>query len=44
LTGTAAAVVAFHAVISLDLSRRDNDRKVIAIMLEMQNMMCAMFQ
>ncbi|KAF5325407.1 hypothetical protein D9619_010006 [Psilocybe cf. subviscida] len=39
-----AAVVAFHAVISLDLSRRDNDRKVIAIMLEMQNMMCAMFQ
>ncbi|KAF5325410.1 hypothetical protein D9619_010003 [Psilocybe cf. subviscida] len=39
-----AAVVAFHAVISLDLSRRDNDRKVIAIMLEMQNMMCGMFE
>ncbi|KAF5325471.1 hypothetical protein D9619_010061 [Psilocybe cf. subviscida] len=39
-----AAVVAFHAVISLDLTRRENDRKVITIMVEMQNMMCAMFQ
>ncbi|KAF5325476.1 hypothetical protein D9619_010064 [Psilocybe cf. subviscida] len=39
-----AAVVAFHAVISLDLTRRENDRKVIVIMVEMQNMMCAMFQ
>ncbi|KDR73637.1 hypothetical protein GALMADRAFT_142100 [Galerina marginata CBS 339.88] len=38
------AIFAFHSVISLDLTRRDNNRKVIAVKLQMQNMMCTMFQ
>ncbi|KAF5325414.1 hypothetical protein D9619_010009 [Psilocybe cf. subviscida] len=38
------AVVAFRGVLSVDISRRENDRKVIVILLEMQNMMCAMFE
>ncbi|KAF5325246.1 hypothetical protein D9619_010120 [Psilocybe cf. subviscida] len=38
------AILAFHAVISLDIARRDNDRKVRTIMMQMQNMMCTMFQ
>ncbi|KAF8912079.1 hypothetical protein CPB84DRAFT_751308 [Gymnopilus junonius] len=38
------AIFAFHSVISLDLSRRDNNKKVIAVKLQMQNMMCTMFQ
>ncbi|KAF5312741.1 hypothetical protein D9619_003610 [Psilocybe cf. subviscida] len=37
------AVSAFHIVISLELSRRHNDPKAIGIVLEMRNMMCAMF-
>ncbi|KDR79356.1 hypothetical protein GALMADRAFT_265823 [Galerina marginata CBS 339.88] len=38
------AIFAFHSVVSLDLSRRENDRKVFAVKLQMQNMMCTMFQ
>ncbi|KDR82349.1 hypothetical protein GALMADRAFT_817903 [Galerina marginata CBS 339.88] len=38
------AIFTFHSVISLDLSRRKNDRKVLAVYLQMQNMMSAMFQ
>ena len=38
------AIFAFHSVISLDLSRRENDRKVLAVKLQMQNMRCTMFQ
>ena len=38
------AIFAFHSAISLDLSRRENDRKVLAVKLQMQNMMCTMFQ
>ncbi|KAF8912168.1 hypothetical protein CPB84DRAFT_1957799 [Gymnopilus junonius] len=38
------AIFAFHSVISLDLTRRDNNRKVVAVKLQMQNMMCTMFQ
>ncbi|KIM34875.1 hypothetical protein M413DRAFT_450024 [Hebeloma cylindrosporum] len=38
------AIFAFHGVVSLDLTRRDNNRKVLAVKLQMQNMMCAMFQ
>jgi len=38
------AIFAFHSVIRLDLARRDNNRKVLPVKLQMQNMMCAMFQ
>lgn len=38
------AIFAFNGVIKLDLTRRDNNRKVLAVKLEMQNMMSAMFQ
>ncbi|KAH9480236.1 hypothetical protein JR316_0006834 [Psilocybe cubensis] len=38
------AIFAFHSVISLDLTRRDNEKKVIVVKLQMQNMMCSMFQ
>jgi hypothetical protein len=31
--------MAFKAIVNLELKRRDNDRKVIALMLQMQNMM-----
>lgn len=37
-------VFAFAGVISLDMARRGNNRKVLAVNLQMQNMMCAMFQ
>ncbi|KAF5329683.1 hypothetical protein D9619_008943 [Psilocybe cf. subviscida] len=38
------AIFAFHGVITLDLTRRENDRKVLAVKLQMQSMMCSMFQ
>jgi len=38
------AIFAFHGIIKLDIARRDNNRKVLAVKLQMQNMMCAMFQ
>lgn len=38
------AVTAFRAVLSLDIYRRESDRYVVAILVEMQNMMCAMFE
>jgi len=38
------AIFAFHSVITLELSRRDNDKKVIVVRLEMQKMMCTMFR
>lgn len=31
-------------MVTLDLTRRDNNKKVLAIKLEMQKMMCALFQ
>ncbi|KAF8970858.1 hypothetical protein BDZ97DRAFT_1407109 [Flammula alnicola] len=42
--GLGIAVFAFAGVIGLDITRRDNNRKVLAVKLQMQNMMCAMFQ
>ncbi|KAF4609963.1 hypothetical protein D9613_010377 [Agrocybe pediades] len=39
-----AAIFAFHSIMRLDLARRDNNNKVLAIKLQMQNMMCTMFQ
>jgi len=38
------AIFTFQGVISLDLTRRDNNRKVVAVKPQMQNMMCAIFQ
>ncbi|KAF9447847.1 hypothetical protein P691DRAFT_775829, partial [Macrolepiota fuliginosa MF-IS2] len=38
------AVVAFKLVVSLDLTRRDNNRKVLAVKVQMQQMMCTLFQ
>ncbi|KAF4609988.1 hypothetical protein D9613_010358 [Agrocybe pediades] len=38
------AIFAFHSVMRLDLARRDNNKKVLAVKLQMQNMMCTMFQ
>jgi hypothetical protein len=38
------AVLAFKGVISLELKRRDNDQKVIALKLQMQDMMAVLLQ
>ncbi|KDR82341.1 hypothetical protein GALMADRAFT_237605 [Galerina marginata CBS 339.88] len=38
------AIFAFHSVVSLELSRRENNKKIIAVNIQMQNMMCTMFQ
>ncbi|KAF4610197.1 hypothetical protein D9613_010367 [Agrocybe pediades] len=38
------AIFAFHSVMRLDLARRDNNKKILAVKLQMQNMMCTMFQ
>ncbi|KAF8149372.1 hypothetical protein B0H34DRAFT_733496 [Crassisporium funariophilum] len=38
------AVVAFKLVVTLDLTRRENNKKVLAIRVQMQNMMCELFQ
>jgi hypothetical protein len=38
------AVGAFVLVITLDLARRDNDRKVLAVKLRMQDLMTVFFE
>ncbi|KAF9544345.1 hypothetical protein CPC08DRAFT_770067 [Agrocybe pediades] len=44
MTDNLVAIFVFHSVMRLDLARRDNNRKVLAVKLQMQNMMCTMFQ
>ncbi|KAF9447895.1 hypothetical protein P691DRAFT_705894 [Macrolepiota fuliginosa MF-IS2] len=39
-----AAVVAFKLVVALDLTRRENNQKVLVIRVQMQDMMCVLFQ
>ncbi|KAF8996216.1 hypothetical protein BDQ17DRAFT_1364614 [Cyathus striatus] len=39
-----AAVFAFHLVIGLDLKRRENNKKVLVVKVQMLSMMCALFQ
>jgi len=41
---TIVAVLAFKGVISLELKRRDNDQKVIALKLQMQEMMAVLLE
>ena len=41
---TPVAVSAFKIVIELELKRRDNDKKVKLLFLEMKNMMSALLQ
>ncbi|KAF9447894.1 hypothetical protein P691DRAFT_705890 [Macrolepiota fuliginosa MF-IS2] len=38
------AVVAFKLVVTLDLTRRENNQKVMAVKIQMQQMMCTLFQ
>lgn len=38
------AVLAFKLVISLDMTRRNNNKKVVALKLQMQDMMAVLFQ
>ncbi|KXN91180.1 hypothetical protein AN958_02747 [Leucoagaricus sp. SymC.cos] len=38
------AVVAFKLVVTLDLTRRQNNQKVAAVYIEMQQMICTLFQ
>lgn len=38
------AIFAFHEVIKLDIARRDNNKKVLVVVLQMQNMLGPMFQ
>ncbi|KAJ7221269.1 hypothetical protein GGX14DRAFT_669232, partial [Mycena pura] len=38
------AVLAFKVVITLDITRRENNKKVLAVTLQMQDMMSALFQ
>ncbi|KAF7974234.1 hypothetical protein HWV62_13116 [Athelia sp. TMB] len=38
------AVLAFKAVVTLELKRRDNDKKVVALHLQMQDMMSTLLQ
>ncbi|KAF8843364.1 hypothetical protein BDN67DRAFT_924335 [Paxillus ammoniavirescens] len=40
----AVAVLAFKAVVTLELKRRDNDKKVIALKVEMKDMMSILLQ
>lgn len=44
LTLSVVAVIAFKAVVTLDLTRRDNDRKVVALKLQMQDMMSVLLE
>jgi hypothetical protein len=39
LTTLIVVVLAFKAVVTLELKRRDNDKKVIALKMEMADMM-----
>ena len=41
---TIVAVLAFKGVINLELKRRDNDQKVIALKLQMQEMMAVLLE
>ncbi|CAK5270944.1 unnamed protein product [Mycena citricolor] len=38
------AVIAFKSIISLDITRRQNDKKVLAVKLQMQDLMTVLFQ
>jgi len=38
------AVGAFAAVINIELIRRDNNAKAMSVKIQMQNLMCALFQ
>lgn len=38
------AVIAFKAVITLELKRRDNDQKVVVIKLRMKDMMAVLLE
>jgi hypothetical protein len=38
------AVVAFKLVVTLDMTRRSNNQKVMAVKVQMQQMMCTLFQ
>jgi hypothetical protein len=38
------AVLAFKAVVTLELKRRDNDKKVIALKMEMSDMMVILLE
>ncbi|KAF8970853.1 hypothetical protein BDZ97DRAFT_1789054 [Flammula alnicola] len=40
----AIAIFAFHEVIKLDIARRDNNKKVLVVVLQMQSMMGPMFE
>ncbi|PPQ77943.1 hypothetical protein CVT25_015418 [Psilocybe cyanescens] len=40
----AIAIFAFHEVVKLDIARRDNNKKVLVVVLQMQNMLGPMFQ
>jgi hypothetical protein len=37
-------VAAFALVVTMDLSRRDNDRKVLAVKVQMQELMIIFFE
>lgn len=43
-TNIPVAVVAFKLVVTLDLTRRENNAKVLALRVQMQDMMCVLFQ
>ncbi|KAF9443206.1 hypothetical protein P691DRAFT_779013 [Macrolepiota fuliginosa MF-IS2] len=38
------AVVAFKLVVTLDMTRRENNQKIMAVKIQMQQMMCTLFQ
>ncbi|KAH9474631.1 hypothetical protein JR316_0013095 [Psilocybe cubensis] len=40
----AVAIFAFHEVVKLDIARRDNNKKVLIVVLQMQNMLGPIFQ
>ena len=44
LTQTAVAVLAFKAVYTLEMKRSENDSKVIALYVEMKDMMTVLLQ
>jgi hypothetical protein len=44
LTSILVAVLAFKAVVTLELKRRDNDQKIIALQVKMQDMMSILVQ
>jgi len=44
LTAPIVVVLAFKAVVTLELKRRDNDKKVIALKMEMADMISIFFE